>query len=86
MCHPITEEELRDVIGAVRAIRNKHRAVGRMAKKDMVIQFLNDVRNYGIDDAVSGFDERHEAGDIELLKVSSIGNEMNVAPSRALIM
>ena len=52
----------------------------------MVIQFLNDVRNYGIDDAVSGFDERHEAGDIELLKVSSIGNEMNVAPSRALIM
>lgn len=84
--HPITEEELRDVIGAVRAIRNKHRAVGRMAKKDMVIQFLNDVRNYGIDDAMSGFDERHEAGDIELLKVSSIGNEMNVAPSRALIM
>lgn len=84
--YPITEEELCIVVGAVRAIRNKHRAVGRMAKKDMVIQFLNDVRNYGIDDAVSGFDERHEAGDIELLKVSSIGNEMNVAPSRALIM
>lgn len=52
----------------------------------MVIQFLKDVRDYGIDDAVSGFDERHEAGDIELLRVSSIGNEMNVAPSRALIM
>ena len=81
--HPVTEEEFRDVIGAVRAIRNKHRAVGRMAKKDMVIQFLNDVRDYGIDGAVSGFDERHEAGDIELLRVSSIGNEMSVAPSHA---
>lgn len=84
--YPVTEEEFRDVISAVRAIRNKHRAVGRMAKKDMVAQFLNDVRNYGVDDAVSGFDERHEAGDIELLRVTSIGNEMNVAPSRALIM
>lgn len=81
--HPVTEEEFRDVISAVRAIRNKHRAVGRMAKKDMVIQFLNDVRYYGIDDAVSGFDERHEAGDVELLRVSSIGNEMSVAPSHA---
>lgn len=84
--YPVTEEEFRDVISAVRAIRNKHRAVGRMAKKDMVIQFLNDVRKYGIDNAVSGFDERHEAGDIELLRVTSIGNEMNVALSRALIM
>lgn len=84
--YPVTEEEFRDVISAVRAIRNKHRAVGRMAKKDMVIQFLNDVRKYGIDGAVSGFDERHETGDIELLRVTSIGNEMNVAPSRALIM
>lgn len=86
MRYPVTEEEFRDVISAVRAIRNKHRAVGRMAKKDMVAQFLNDVRNYGVDDAVSDFDERHEAGDIELLRVTSIGNEMNVAPSRALIM
>lgn len=52
----------------------------------MVNQFLTDVRTYGLDDAVRGFDDRHEAGDVELLKVTSVGSEMSVATDRAYIM
>lgn len=84
--YPVSDDEFNSITRAVKIIRNKHRAVGRMAAKDMVTQFLNDVRAYGLDDAVNGFDDRHEAGDIELLKVTSIGSEMNVATDRAYIM
>lgn len=84
--YPISDDEFNAITQAVKMIRNKHRAVGRMAAKDMVAQFLSDVRTYGLDDAVKGFDDRHEAGDVELLKVTSIGSEMNVATDRAYIM
>lgn len=80
--YPISDSDFTAITRAVKLIRNKHRAVGRMAAKDMVNQFLTDVRTYGLDDAVSGFDHRHEAGDIELLKVTSVGSEMSVATDR----
>lgn len=84
--YPISDNDFKDITRAVKLIRNKHRAVGRMAAKDMVNQFLTDVRTYGLDDAVRGFDDRHEVGDIELLKVTSVGSEMSVATDRAYIM
>ena len=83
---PISDNDFNAITRAVKLIRNKHRAVGRMAAKDMVNQFLTDVRAYGLDDAVRGFDDRHEAGDVELLKVTSVGSEMSVATDRAYIM
>lgn len=84
--YPIPDNDFNAITHAVKLIRNKHRAVGRMAAKNMVNQFLADVRVYGLDDAVRGFDDRHEAGDIELLKVTSVGSEMSVATDRAYIM
>lgn len=84
--YPISDDEVDSITKAVKMIRNKHRAVGRIAAKDMIAQFLNDLRIYGLDDAVNGFDDRHEAGDIELLKVTSIGSEMDVATNRAYII
>lgn len=84
--YPISDNDFNAITDAVKLIRNKHRAVGRMAAKDMVNQFLADVRTYGLDDAVRGFDDRHETGDIELLKVTSVGSEMSVATNRAYIM
>lgn len=84
--YPITDNDFNAITHAVKLIRNKHRAVGRMAAKDMVNQFIADVRTYGLDDAVRGFDDRHEAGDVELLKVTSVGSEMSVAADRAYVM
>ena len=57
-----------------------------MAKKSMVADFLKDVERYGLDDAVEGFDERHEAGDIELLRVAAVGERKNVAVDRVDVL
>jgi hypothetical protein len=84
--YPLADGELDQIAGAVRKIRNKHRAVGRMAKKSMVADFLKDVERYGLDDAVEGFDERHEAGDIELLRVAAVGERKNVAVDRVDVL
>ena len=83
---PVSDKDLNAIVRAVKLIRNEHRMVGRMAAKDMVSQFLADVRVYGLDNAVSGFDDRHEAGDIELLRVASVGREMSVAKDRAYVI
>lgn len=83
---PLTEGELDQIVDAVREIRNKHRAIGRMAAKDMVFNFLEDVRQYGLNDAIEGFDERHEAGDVELLRVTAVGERQNVAIDRVDVL
>jgi hypothetical protein len=83
---PVTQEQLNQISRAVREIRNKHRAVGRMAAKGMVTDFISDVKKYGVDDAVEGFDKRHEAGDIELLKIAAIGERQNVAVDRVDVL
>lgn len=82
----ITDEELNSIEHAVSAIRNKHRAVGRIAAKDMVAAFIRDLTKYGLDSAVAGFDERHEAGDIELLRVALVGDQKDVAINRADVL
>lgn len=82
----ITDEELNSIERAVSAIRNKHRAVGRIAAKDMVTAFIHDLAKYGLDSAVAGFDERHEAGDIELLRVAFVGDQKDVAISRVDVL
>lgn len=84
--YPLADSELNQIAGAVRKIRNKHRAVGRMAKKGMVADFLQDVERYGLDNAVEGFNERHEAGDIELLRVAAVGERKNVAIDRVDVL
>lgn len=86
LSYPIANDELDLIANAVRKIRNKHRAVGRMAAKDMVADFLKDVDQYGLDDAVKGFDDRHEAGDVELLRVTSVGERKNVAVNRVDVL
>lgn len=83
---PVTQEQLNQISRAAREIRNKHRAVGRMVAKGMVTDFLLDVKRYGIDNAVEGFDDRHEAGDIELLKIAAIGECQNVAVDRVDVL
>ena len=82
----ITDEELNSIEQAVSAIRNKHRAVGRIAAKDMVAAFIRDLAKYGLDSAVAGFDERHEAGDIELLRVACVGDQKDVAINRVDVL
>lgn len=82
----ITDEELNSIEHAVSAIRNKHRAVGRIAAKDMVAAFIRDLAKYGLDSAVAGFDERHEAGDIELLRVACVGDQKDVAINRVDVL
>lgn len=84
--YPITDDELSIIAIAVRKIRNKHRAVGRIAAKGMVADFLKDVRQYGLDDAIDGFDQRHEAGDVELLRVTAVGQKKNVAVDRVDVL
>lgn len=84
--YPITDTELNQIAAAVRKIRNKHRAVGKMAKKELVADFLSDVKRYGLDDALKGFDDRHEAGNVELLRVTAVGERKNVAVDRVDIL
>lgn len=84
--YPITATELNQIAAAVRKIRNKHRAVGRMTQKELVADFLSDVKQYGLDDALKGFDSRHEAGDVELLRVTSVGERKNVAVDRVDVL
>lgn len=84
--YPLADGELDKIAGAVRKIRNKHRSIGRMAKKGMVADFLKDVERYGLDNAVDGFDERHEAGDVELLRVAVVGERRNVAIDRVDVL
>lgn len=83
---PLADGELEQIAAAVRKIRNKHRAVGRMARKDMVADFLNDLELYGLDDALKGFDARHEAGDVELLRVTAVGERKKVAIDRVDVL
>lgn len=83
---PLADGELDQIAAAVRKIRNKHRAVGRMARKDMVTDFLSDLGRYGLDDALKGFDVRHEAGDVELLRVTAVGERKNVAVDRVDVL
>ena len=52
----------------------------------MVADFLKDVRQYGLDDAIDGFDQRHEAGDVELLRVTAVGQKKNVAVDRVDVL
>lgn len=83
---PIDDEELERISTAVGKIRSKHRAVGRMARKGMVTDFLNDVEKYGLDDAIDGFGDRHEAGDVKLLRVTAVGERKNVAVDRVDVL
>ena len=57
-----------------------------MARKDMVTDFLSDLGRYGLDDALKGFDARHEAGDVELLRVTAVGERKNVAVDRVDVL
>ena len=84
--YSITATELGQIAVAVRKIRNKHRAVGRMTQKELVADFLSDVKQYGLDDALKGFDGRHEAGDVELLRVTAVGERKNVAVDRVDVL
>lgn len=84
--YPITDTELDQIAAAVRKIRNKHRAVGRMTQRELVADFLSDVKQYGLDDALKGFDGRHEAGDVELLRVTTVGERKNVAVDRVDVL
>ncbi len=84
--YSITVSELDHITDAVRKIRNKHRAVGRMAHKELVAKFISDVKQYGLDDALKGFNDRHKAGDVELLRVAAVGERKNVAADRVDVL
>ena len=82
----IRDEDVMAIVRAARLIRGQHQRTGMMAAEKMVRKFLEDVGKYGLDDAVAGFDERHESGNIELLTVSAVGKQMRVSVERAEIV
>jgi hypothetical protein len=82
----IKDEDVKGILGAASLIRGQHQRTGMMAHEKMVGLFLDDVSRYGLDDAVSGFDDRHESGNVELLRITAIGDEARVAVDRAYVV
>jgi hypothetical protein len=82
----IKDEDIKGILGAASLIRGQHQRTGMMAHEKMVGLFLDDVSRYGLDDAVSGFDDRHESGNVELLRITAIGDEARVAVDRAYVV
>lgn len=82
----IKDEDVKSILGAAGSIRGQHQRTGMMAHEKMVALFLDDVSRYGLDDAVSRFDERHESGSVELLRITAIGDEARVAVDRAYVV
>lgn len=82
----ISDEEIKRVCKAASRIRSQHQKTGMMAAESMVRMFLDDVSHFGVDGAVSGFDERHENGNVELLRISAVGEKMRVAVERVNIV
>ena len=79
----VDDQEVSSILGAASLIRGQHQRTGMMAHEKMVMLFLDDVKQHGLDDAVAGFDARHESGNIELLRIVAVGERMNVAVERA---
>lgn len=82
----IKDEDVRAIASAASRIRGQHQRTGMMAADKMVRKFIEDVEAYGLEDALAGFDERHESGNVELLTVSGIGERMSVAEDRVEIL
>ena len=83
---PIEDAAILEIIQASRQIRVQHQRTGVIAAEAMVEMFLKDVETYGLDDALVGFDDRHESGNVTLLKVSAVGEQMDVSLERADIL
>lgn len=82
----IKDEDVQAIVRAASRIRGQHQRTGMMAADKMVTKFIEDVKAYGLDDALAGFDERHKSGNVELLTVSGIGERMSVAEDRVEIL
>lgn len=82
----IKDEDVRAISRAATVIRGQHQRTGMLAAGRMVDKFIEDVRLYGLEDALAGFDERHESGNVELLKVSAVGTSMSVAADRVDVL
>lgn len=82
----IKDEDIKGILGAASLIRGQHQRTGMMAHEKMVGLFLDDVSRFGLDDAVNGFDDRHESGNVELLRITAIGEESRVAVDRAYVV
>lgn len=79
---PIDDSTAKEIVNAAKRIRSQHQKSGILAKEEMVTLFLEDVGKYGVDNALDGFDERHKSGKIELLRVATVGERMNIAIDR----
>lgn len=82
----VTDAEVKSIAAAAERIRTSHRLTGRMASEKMVGKFIDDVRVYGVEDAVNGFGTRHRTGVVELLTVRAVGEPQYVSVERAEIV
>ena len=82
----IKDEDVSAIARAASRIRGQHQRTGMMTAGALVRKFIEDVGTYGLDDALAGFDERHESGNVELLTVSAVGERMSVAEDRVEIL
>ena len=82
----IKDDDIREISHAARVIRGQHQRTGMLTVGKLVDKFIEDVKRYGLEDALAGFDERHESGNVELLKVSAVGSSMSVAEDRVDIL
>lgn len=82
----VTDAEVKSIAAAAERIRTSHRLTGRMASEKMVGKFIDDVRVYGVEDAVNGFGIRHRTGVVELLTVRAVGEPQYVSVERAEIV
>jgi hypothetical protein len=82
----VTDEDVWQIARAAGRIRGLHQKTGIKTAERMVHKFIEDVREYGLDDALAGFDARHESGNVELLTVSAVGEAASVASERVEVL
>ena len=81
----VKDEEVELIMRAAGRIRGQHMSAGSVASEIMVKEFLEDVRLYGVDDAVERFEERHDSGRVELLSITAVGKQMQVSAERVAV-
>lgn len=78
----ISDEEIEKIVKAVKIARGDRIKTGKNISETIAECFISDVVQYGVEEAVTGFPDRHGLGIIELLGVDHVGKPQRVSISR----